>query len=487
MVKPAFKFLHQPKAFYLVFSIEIWERFGFGGLQALLVVYMIHKLGMPSSLATNTFSAFSALLYSFACFGGYIGDRILGIKRTIMLSVVIIASGYFTLGYANTDVLFFGLATVAVGCALFKANPPNLLAKAYHDNDTRFDTGYTLYYMAVNIGAGCGLFFVPLIADNYGWGVGFWVCATGLVAALINFYLGKFCIKQVGAKPDFKPINYLHLVLVIIGLLLAIFITHFILLHLQIAYICLAIITLYLIGKFYHEINKASKPVKGKMIVACVLMIEATFFFILYQQMPTSLNLFALYNVKASLFNYSIDPKSLQALNTAWIVIASPILAWYYQYLQNKGRNFPITQKFCSGMLSCACGFLIFSASTHFANPQGFVSVYWIVIGYGFQSIGELLISGIGLSMIAQLMPKHLHGFTMGAWFLTSTIAFVLGGFVANLASLPNNKLSPLLTLEIYDKVFLEIGLTTFIIAVIMFIIAPKLNRMLHQHDTSRR
>ncbi len=298
---------------------------------------------------------------------------------------------------------------------------------------------------------------------------------------------------------------------------------------------------------------------RRKMIVAFILMLEAIIFFVLYSQMPTSLNFFAIRNVEHTILGLAVEPEQYQALNPFWIIIGSPILAAIYNKIgytlpmptkisigmvrcsgeflilplgakfasdagivsvswlvasyglqsigelmisglglamvaqlvpqrlmgfNKMGDTLPMPTKFAIGMVMCSGAFLILPLGAKFASDAGIVSVSWLVESYGLQSIGELMISGLGLAMVAQLVPQRLMGFIMGSWFLTTSGANLIGGYVAGMMAVQDNVTDQLMSLEVYGRVFLQIGVATAVIAVLMLFTAPKLHRMT-QDDAS--
>ncbi|MDU8421727.1 oligopeptide:H+ symporter, partial [Pseudomonas syringae] len=189
---------------------------------------------------------------------------------------------------------------------------------------------------------------------------------------------------------------------------------------------------------------------RRKMIVAFLLMMEAVVFFVLYSQMPTSLNFFAIHNVGHDLLGISFQPEQFQALNPFWIMVVSPVLAAVYTKV---GDRMPMPHKFAMGMVLCSGAFLVLPWGASLANEQGIVSVNWLVLSYALQSIGELMISGLGLAMVAQLVPQRLMGFIMGAWFLTTAAAAIIAGYVANLTAVPADIDDAHASLAIYSHV----------------------------------
>ncbi|GAB6181843.1 dipeptide/tripeptide permease DtpA [Desulfotomaculum defluvii] len=474
--------LKQPRPFYMIFFLEMWERFGYYGLQAVLATFFVKSLGMSDAESFTIFGAFSAMVYGFVAIGGFIGDKVLGTKRTIVLGAITMMLGYILIGMATFDksLVYISLALVAVGNGLFKANPSSLLSKLYAKDDPRLDGAFTLYYMSVNIGSFISMILVPVLGGKYGLSVGFYVCAAGLFLSLSSFFFFRKLVDGIDSPAGLAPLNIRNLALVLVGEVALIGFSTYMLQNLTVAHWLLLLVGITVFAIFFKEIFKSQEHERSKMIAAVILMVQAVVFFTLYQQMPTSLNFFAIKNVEHSLLGINIpNPEVFQSLNPFWIVLASPIIAYLYSVLGKQGRDLSMPGKFALGMVLCAISFLILPLGANFANSQGIVSVWWLVASYGFQSIGELLISGLGLAMVAKLVPQRMVGFVMGAWFLTTAAAGVIGGWVASLTAAPEGVTDPLQTLPIYSKVFLQIGEVTAVVAVIMILTVPILRRMI--------
>ena len=216
-----------------------------------------------------------------------------------------------------------------------------------------------------------------------------------------------------------------------------------------------------------------------RMLLAFILMVEAVGFFTLYQQMPMSLNLFAVNNVNASLFGVPINPQSFQALNPIWIVTMSPMLAMFYERLNQRGCSFPIPYKFALGMTCCGLSFVILYFARFIHDDSGMVSSLWLVASYLFQALGELLVSALGVAMVAELVPPKIAGFVMGMWFLTSSVAGFIGASVASYTALPRDLQPGIDSLMIYTQVFACIGLVTLVVALLLWLISPRLSRLM--------
>ncbi|CFV20083.1 putative tripeptide transporter permease [Yersinia pseudotuberculosis] len=468
----------QPKAFYLIFSIELWERFGYYGLQGIMAVYLVKMLGMSEADSITLFSSFSALVYGFVAIGGWLGDKVLGAKRVIVLGALTLAVGYSMIAYSGHEIfwVYLGMATIAVGNGLFKANPSSLLSTCYSKDDPRLDGAFTMYYMSINIGSFFSMLATPWLAAKYGWSVAFSLSVVGMLITLVNFWFCRKWVKNQGSKPDFLPLQFKKLLMVLVGIIALITLSNWLLHNQIIARWALALVSLGIIFIFTKETLFLQGIARRRMIVAFLLMLEAVIFFVLYSQMPTSLNFFAIHNVEHSIFGIGFEPEQFQALNPFWIMLASPILAAIYNKM---GDRLPMPHKFAFGMMLCSAAFLVLPWGASFANEHGIVSVNWLILSYALQSIGELMISGLGLAMVAQLVPQRLMGFIMGSWFLTTAAAALIAGKVAALTAVPSDAITDAhASLAIYSHVFMQIGIVTAIIAVLMMLTAPKLYRM---------
>ncbi|MBP2171271.1 POT family proton-dependent oligopeptide transporter [Erwinia toletana] len=474
----------QPKSFYLIFTIELWERFGYYGLQAIMAVYLVKMLGMTESDSITLFSSFSALVYGLVAVGGWLGDKVLGTKRVIVLGILVLATGYGLVAWSGHDqsMVYIGMATIAVGNGLFKANPSSLLSTCYEKDDPRLDGAFTMYYMAINIGSLFSIMATPWLAAKYGWSVAFSLSFVGMLITLVNFLICRRWVKNYGSKPDFAPVNIGKLLMTLVGIVLVITAATWLLHNQQIARIALGCIVVGIVLLFGKEAFAMQGAARRKMIVAFMLMLEAVVFFVLYSQMPTSLNFFAIRNVEHSMLGITFQPEQFQALNPFWIMIGSPILAALYNKM---GDRLPMPHKFAIGMVLCSGAFLVLPLGTKFASDLGIVSLNWLILSYALQSIGELMISGLGLAMVAQLVPQRLMGFIMGAWFLTTAGAAIIAGKIANLMAVPENVTDPLQSLHVYGDVFLKIGIATGVIAILMMLTAPLLNRMTQGDDAA--
>lgn len=472
-------FREQPRAFHMIFLLELWERFGFYTVQGILTLFFIRHLGYTETDSYYAFGAFSALVYGLIVIGGYLGDRVLGTKRTIVLGIIVLASGYFSLAITDKAHVFLALGLVCVGNGLFKANPSSLLAKCYETNDPRLHGGFTLYYMAINLGSMFALFMGPSVASHYGYSAAYMMSTIGLLLGLVNYCLQRHYVAHINSEADQRKIALHHWILIIGAICLLTFGSAYLLQHVMIAQNLLLTITGLVAVYYFYMAQQENRVIMIRMFVAFALMIEAIIFWTLYQQMPTSLNLFAVNNVIPNFLGITIDAQSFQALNPVWIVLMSPVLAHFYAKLNYKGIAFTIPYKFALGMTLSGLGFLFLYFSRFFYTDAGLVSSWWLIVSYLLQSVGELLISALGVAMVAELVPSKMAGFVMGMWFLTSSISGFIGATVASYTALPETIKPGVESLMIYTNVFACIGIVTLVISLFMWLLAPYLSRFI--------
>lgn len=467
----------QPRAFHMIFLLELWERFGFYTVQGILTLYFIRYLGYSEAESYYAFGAYSALVYGMVVLGGFIGDRILGTKRTIVLGLLVLALGYFALAMIDKEHVFFALGLICVGNGLFKANPSNLLAKCYKPDDPRLHGGFTLYYMAINLGSIAAFVAGPEISRRYGYSYAYLMSSVGILLALANYWLQRRCVAEVNTIADQRKISLLQWLIIVLGISFLTVCSAYLLHHVFLARTLLWLITLFVVlyyGYLMHNVNRAARL---RMLVAFILMVEAIIFFTLYQQIFTSINLFAVHNVTPVFLGITVDAQSFQIFNPVWIIVMSPLLAFIYTRLNEKGWVFATPYKFALGMTLAAVSFLILYFARYFYSGNGMVSSWWLVASYLFQSLGELLVSALGVAMVAELVPAAIAGFVMGMWFLTTSVAGFIGASVATYTALPQHIQSGVESLFIYTRVFAYIGLITLAISVCMWVLSPCLSR----------
>jgi len=480
------KLFNQPKAFYTIFMLEIWERFGYQSLTAIFVVYLqVGSIQLSQNQAIATYAAFAALVYAFIVIGGYIGDSILGAKRTIVLGLMVLLCGYVLLVFGDSESTLWGLSFICVGTGLFKSNPTSLLSKCYDPNDSgKISNAFTLFYMSINIGSLLGTLTIPTIARSYGYSTGFVIISMALVLALATFVGFAFTMKHISTYAGNKKLNYKYLVLVLIGVAVMASVVKMLLAHLLIAktIVIMTFITCVAIYIYLAFLYKKDGYFY-KMLLGLILMCEAMVYKISYMQMASSINLFTIKNTDHTVFGFAIAPETFQSLNPFWIFVLSPLLAIYYVRSSDTKLDLNIYSKFSIGLLAIGLSFVVLYVSK-FTAHDGVVSSYWLFGSYALMSLGELLISAIGLSMFTKLTPARVNGFMVGVWWVFLAFASILGGLVAQVISISKEEaLSMSLTTSLtnYTDLFLYIGIAIALVSVISFGLSPFKRKLMNK------
>jgi len=473
----------QPPALYLLFFTELWERFGFYTLQTIIILYMTKALYMSDDRAIMLYAAFSSLLYLTPTIGGYLADRYLGFQRAIMLGGVLLIISYLVTAMAGEQTFFFGLSLLICANGFFKPNVSSLVGELYGENDPRRDGGFTLFYMGINLGSLIPPLIAGTIVTYYGWHAGFLLAAIGMTIGQIIFILGRKHLNGAGEfpnTPDKKlpdPIFYFFLSFGLVG---AIALCHLAFQYPEItnkiiegAAALILLITLFFLMK--------EPIVQRKRMLACLVLIVISIgFWSLYNQTFTSLMLFADRNMDKHILGLPLDAEATQFFNPFFIILLSPILSRLWVSLDPFGLNPSIQMKFSLGVLFMSLGFLLLAFGSNFFATNGITSPWWLVCSYFLQTIGELLLSPIGLAMITVLCPKHLVGMMMGVWFFSQAAAFAIGGMLANIAAVPPGQISSHASLAIYGHAFTVYGFISLIIAIISFSLIPFLKNMIN-------
>jgi POT family proton-dependent oligopeptide transporter len=479
------------RAFWTLFLIEMWERFGYYGMQVLVVIFTIEYLGFADTRANLTWGAFAAMTYTTPLLGGLVGDKILGARRTTMVGAIVLAIGYALLSIPWDQVapaawasllLFFSMGVIACGNGLFKANPNNLLSMLYAGEPSKLDGAFTMYYMSINVGATASQLLTPWIRVHYGWHWAFLACAFGLVIGIAQFRLQRRQVAHLGSEPDFKPLRVDWLLGVLAVTFVLSVVIAFIIQNLGVARAIVWASGIGVLVMLGVMMGRSGRSERSGLMAMSVLTLQGVLFFVFYQQMSTSLTLFALHNVTLNFLGYHVPPEQFQVLNPFWIAVCSPLLWLLYSSLGRRGNDLSIAGKFASGFVLLAIGFFIYAISGHYA-VDGKVSPWWMVWGYLLQSVGELMISGLGLGMVARYVGPNLRGLMMGIWLLGIGIAQYIGSYVANFASVPSSSAAPTATLPLYTHLFWVLGW----VAVAGTVAALAMLPWLHRLDASHR
>ena len=449
-----------PKGLMTLFFSEMWERFCYYGMRVLLTLYLVKSLMKGDAEASLIYGAYTALVYAAPILGGRMADKFLGYRYAVLFGAVMMAIGEFIILGGTESMLLIGMGALIVGNGYFKANISTIVGKLYKDGDPRRDSGFTIFYIGINIGALLATTLVAYVGETYGFKYGFGLAGIGMIAGFLIFYLGRenfsrapgVDIPEAGLKKVLGPLNWVQVIT--IGSLLLIPLCY-VLIKLSsglgillLALFILICIQLVMSGLKADKELMASNQVDGlikkmgittptpvwrdRMFALIILMLVNIVFWACFEQAGTSLTLFADRNVDRHIFGWEMPASMTQFFNPAFIVIFGSVFSIMWVRLSKIGKNPSIPVKFGLAFFQIAAGFLFTKAMLPFVNEAAQVPLITVVVLYLLHTTGELFISPIGLSMVTKMAPKNIAGTAMGAWFLSFAMANYLGGIIAS-------------------------------------------------------
>lgn len=486
----ASSFLKKP--FFILCFLEFFERFGYYGFNYISIYFYISKLGFSEAQATILMGGFASLTYVFNAVGGYVADNVLGIKRTMFTGATLLCLGYASLAIgSNFDhvYVYTALALIILGSCLFKPAPTNLIASIYGHDKSSLDSTYTLFYMSINVGSFCSSIMVPMLAKNYGYTTALLVCSIGVLVGISYNIKNYAVLKHVDNVMGLQPLNFKKILPFGVTLLGGLLFVTTMLQNDSLINILLTIASIVIFSYFIWQIIRESDSAqRKKMIVAMVLLIYAVVFFVIYQQKNTSFMLFNKHHVNLLFLGWNINPQTVPGLlGTSGIILLSPVFATLYRKL---GKNdLALPHKFAVGLIMSSCAYGLLYVVCCMTDPSQKISFAWEILAISvFFASAELLISALGVSLMAQLVPDRMRGFAMGTWFITSALGIKLGSYVASLVANHSSRAvgdvydqaQQITSFQSYQHLFGSIALFGLSAGVIAWLLGAKLKRMIN-------
>lgn len=479
--------LKQPKQLFLLFFAEMWERFSFYGMKALLIAYMVSELNYDDPKAYAILGSYAALVYTMPMFGGFMADRFIGFQRSVLFGGILMTLGHFILAVPADWSFFYGMAFIICGNGFFKPNISSLVGTLYGENDPRRDSGFSIFYMGINVGAAAGGFLCAYVAKVFNWHYGFGLAGIFMALGFFVFLIGKKSLGEKGLPPDRellkKPVfGFLkpeHLIyggtLLIIPLVVTLFHQYHLMDYIMFGLGLVALIYVLSVGM------KMEKGPKLKLFAALIMIIFSVVFWAIYEQNAGSMNLLAERNSKMEFFGIDLPELSMNNfLPPGWVIVLTLIVAPLWPWLNKRGKEPSTPMKFALSFIFLGLGFYVFYLGCLANESTGIVPLWPFVWGYCFIILGELCLSPIGLSMVTKLSPVKMVSLMMGIWFFASAIGEFLAGKIGSLMSVPEDVLAkndPVLSLPYYADVIQKIGLASVVIGVLLIFTVPFLRR----------
>ena len=437
-----------PSSLSTLFFTEMWERFSYYGMRALLVLYLVNSLNYSESEALHIYAVYTGLVYLTPLIGGYLADRFLGTQKSIFIGGLTMMIGHFLMAFP--DYLYLAIGMLIIGNGYFKPNISSLLGKLYKSNDVRRDSGFSIFYVGINVGAFLAPLIVGYVGETINWHYGFAIAGFGMLAGLIQFYYGQNkIIKEDTTQQSRKLksadwglitiISLINIPLILLILEVNEVINNY---FFEILLALVTFISFYLLTR-KKQLLSAKEDLK-KIVYIGVLSIFVIFFWVGFEQAGGSLTLFANNSVDRNFLGFIIPASFFQSINPLIIILIGPMIANFWLRVDRSKSNINTPQKMGLGLLLLAGGFFLITLVNNSSDSA--ISLWWLVGVYFLHTLGELCLSPIGLSMVSKVSPKKIASLMMGFWFLSSAVANFMAGKLPGILQSNNLDLFTFLT-----------------------------------------
>mgnify|MGYP005995063457 FL=1 len=491
-----------PKGLFYLFFAELWERFSFYGMRALLTLYMVEEIFKAlverDTATAVVYASYGSMVYASTVIGGQISDKILGLRSSIFLGGVLMAIGHFVLAVENDIAFFLALAFIIVGNGFFKPNISTFVGTLYKDGDVRKDSGFTIFYMGINIGGWVAPLLCGWLAVTYGYHYGFGLAGIGMLTGLLFFWSGikKNIFGERGLPPnqetyEKKTFGIPQKTFIPIVSVLCVPIIAYVLASYKaiaggesflgdetIVGLIFKLIGVGVIIYLGSIMMKATLEERKKLFMAVLITFFMTMFWGFHELSGSVITLFASRNVA---LDGIMTAAQTNSLNSMFIIILAIPVSLLWAYLSKKNLNPRTPYKFGLGLVLAGLSFYILSLSKGSADANGMVPFAYLLIMYFIISIGELFMSPVGLSKITDLSPKKIVAFMMGIWFLSSAYAFQIVGFIGKQLAIESTdaNVGGLDTLEVYTDGFALIATYAIGAGLVVLIFSPLMKKLM--------
>lgn len=479
-----------PKGLFVLFYAEMWERFSYYGMRALLILYLTKFWLFGDAKSNLIYGAYTSLVYITPVLGGYLADRYLGQRKAVFFGGVLLAIGHGFMAYEGAhgvtdaatkqadpalNVFWLALSLIIVGSGFLKANISVIVGQLYKLTDPRRDAAYTIFYMGVNTGAALGTILVGYLGETIGWSYGFALAGIGMVVGLVIFVLGKPALLGRGEAP--VPLARAREYLLYGIGLAAVAVIWLLVQYQDVIGNLLAVAGVLMLLYTLYEAFKLPKEPRERMFAILFLIALNPVFWGLFEQAGGSLSLYTDRFVDRA----GVPTSLFQSINPIYIVLLGPIFAGLWVQLARKGMEPSAPAKFAFALLQVGLGFLVFVLGARSVGPGVATPVLFVFLVYFLHTTAELCLSPVGLSAMNRLAPRHLASFIMGAWFYMTAVGNYVAGKIGEATGGESGEMTQAGTLSIYW----QIGLWTIGIGVVVFALSPFVTRWMHV-DTLR-
>lgn len=453
MNQPATTANGHPSGIYTLFFLEMWERFSYYGMRAVLFLFMVGAatgsnpgLGFDEQYAGAVYGLYTAGVYLLAVPGGWVADRLLGQQRAVWYGGIIIALGHFSLAIPQIEFFFLGLFFIVVGTGLLKPNVSTIVGELYPEGGSRRDAGFSLFYMGINLGAFIGPLIVGLLGENYNWHYGFAAAGVGMVLGLIQYRIqlpklgdaGRLPSRDLSLAGDAAKlrnewIGFWGVSALLLAVALAAFYGLFQIDPYWVAQRTTGVIVGVAVIYFAYILlfGGIDADAKKRVWLLAILFVFAALFWSGFEQAGSSLNIFAERYTDREMFGWTMPASWLQSVNPIFIILLAPFFAALWINLGKRNLDPSLPAKFALGLISLGLGFAVMAGAAYYAAQGEQVLPLWLVLTYLLHTTGELCLSPVGLSAVTKLAPRKFLGQMMGLWFISISLGNLFAGLIA--------------------------------------------------------
>ncbi len=505
LTAPADTFFGHPRGLVVLFATELWERFSYYGMRALLIFYLTQHFLFSDEKAFLIYGAYTALVYVMPVIGGILADRYLGARKAVSFGAILLVIGHLGMALEGPQaaasggdvvrdgfflqVFYLSLAFIIAGVGFLKANISTIVGALYEPGDSRRDGGFTIFYMGINIGAFCSSLLCGWLGQTYGWAYGFGLAGIGMLAGLVIFLRGQHLLDGHAEPPSPEKLKEQMIpginreLGIYIGAALGILIIWQLVQHQQlVGNILMGFGGIMLLAVLLFSFTQCTPEERDRMLTASALILFSVLFWALFEQAGSSLNLFANRSVDRHLLGWEIPASMFQSLNAFFIFTLAPLFAWLWTQLASRGMEPSTPTKFALAILQVGLGFLVLVLGAQLSGGTGKIGMVWLVLIYLLHTTGELCISPVGLSMITKLSVSRVVGMMMGVWFLASAGANYIAGLIAGVTGSDRAEQAvnqAAATARVLD-VYANVGLVALMVSIFLFTISPLLRKGMH-------
>jgi POT family proton-dependent oligopeptide transporter len=484
-------FSQHPRGLFICFATEVWERFSYYGMRALLIFYLMQHFAFSEQESYLIYGAYTALVYMTSVVGGAVADRYLGARKAVTLGALLLVMGHFGLAFEESvQVFYLCLALIVVGVGFLKPNTSTLVGALYPPDDPRRDAGFTIFYMGINLGGAIAPLLCGWLGQTYGWHYGFGLASIGMLVGLFVFLRGQRLLLGHAEPPNAawlreptiaRVSRETVIYIAAVGLVLIVWL---IMNRRGIVGPMLAAFgTVTGAAILYYAFARCTPHERDRLLVCATLIVFTIAFWALYEQMGSSLNVFADRMVDRRVLGYEIPAPMFQGLPSIFVILFAPLAGSLWLYLGRRGREPSAAMKFTLAIVQVGLAFLILSLGLNVTAAGEKIALGWFVLSFFLLASGELCLGPVGMSMVTRLSPKRIVGAVMGAFFLAYSASNFIAGQIARLTarSISIQPAAGNTAVEGYAHAYIILSCVAMGAALVLWRLVPLLTRRMHE------